>query len=154
MRAVTNTLAAIVLILFLNVQAGAQLKELEPVAEWKLVGQVKYAGPAKASLKYMATGNDTTYLLTMRDDRYELKEFFSISFNGSGGTLTAFRNLLFSFFEEEHRKDKKYEKTFSLGTTLVHVQHYKKLTGATIMLTTKEGYILFTKKDLEKLFNS
>ncbi len=152
MQAVTRLCIPIVFVLLFTLQASAQLKEHEPVANWKLIGQVKYAGPTKASLKYMLIGKDTTYLLMMRDDRYELKEFFSITFNGSGGTLAAFRNLLFSFFEQEHKKDKKYEKTFSLGTTLVHVQHYKKLTGATIMLTTKEGYILFTKNELERLF--
>ena len=153
MRTICRAFTALVLIIHFGFQAGAQLKELEPSGEWKLVGQVKYAGPAKASLKYLATGKDTSYLLLMRDDRYELKEFFSITFNGSGGTLESFQKLLFSFFEDEHKKDRKYEKTFSLGATLVHVQHYKRLTGATIMLTTKEGYILFTKNELEKLFN-
>jgi len=134
------------------ISTDAQLKEFKSTGDWQLIGQVKYAGTPKASLKYLVTGGDTTYLLTMRDDRYELKEFFSITFQNINGTFQQFSEILFSFFEKEHRKDKSYERTFSLGNTMVHVQHYKKLTGASIMLTTKEGYILLTKGELERLF--
>ena len=131
---------------------NAQLKEIDSFAEWKLIGQVKYAGPAKASLKYLKQDSDTSYLLLMRDDRYELREFFSIRFESKDETLKNFHDLLMSFFDKENRKDKDYDRTFQLGSEMVHVQHMKRLTGAGIMLTTNDGYIIFTRGELDKLF--
>ncbi len=136
----------------ITASSHAQLTEIKPAGEWQTIGVVKWAGPPKASLKFLPGKTDTAYLLMMRDERYELKQFFSISFNGQGGTLQSFYTLLLSFFEKENRKNKKYEKTFRLGTTMVHVQHFKKLTGAYVMLSTNEGNILLNEGEIKKLF--
>lgn len=130
----------------------AQIKELEVNNEWQLLGEVKYVGAAKASLKYLPGKADTTYLLLMRDMRYELKKYFSVQFEGQGGTVEELYKILLSFFEKENRKNKNYERLFNLGDTRVHVQHYKQLTGNQVMLSTKEGNILLGEGEIKRLF--
>ena len=135
-----------------SITAAAQLKEVETSGEWLTIGRVKYAGPDKASLKFLPGGKDTTYLLLMRDYRYELKEYFSIRFKSDGSSLAALYNIMMSFFEGDNKKNKKYDKTFSLGNTMVHIQHYKRIEGSGIMLSTGDGHIIFSKGEVQKLF--
>ncbi len=146
----TNWLVAL---LFVSLCTHAQLTEIKPSGDWELLGQVKYVGPAKASLEYQAGTNDTTYLLLMRDSRYELKEYFSVRFKGEGGTLNNLFELLISFFTKENRKNKDYSKLFYLGDKKVFVQHFKQLTGHQVMLSTDDGRILFTEGEVKRLFN-
>ena len=131
----------------------AQLTEIKPAGDWQIFGQVKYVGAAKASLEYKPGKSDTTYLLLMRDSRYELKEYFSIRFNSNGETLGNLYELLISFFKKENRKNKNYSKLFYLGEKRVFVQHFKQLTGHQIMLSTDDGRILFGEGEVERLFN-
>lgn len=139
-------------LLLASVRASAQLKELPMPRDWQLLGQVKYVGAAKATLEFMPGNPDTTYLLLMRDYRYELKNYFSIRFNGSGGTLENFYTILLSFFQKENRKNKNYVKLFSLGNVKVHVQHYRQLTAHQVMLTTDDGTILLGEGEIKRLF--
>jgi hypothetical protein len=130
----------------------AQLKEIEPSGEWQTLGVVKYVGAAKASLRFLPAQHDTTYLLVMRDARYELKNYFSIRFRSDGEALAALYDILLSFFQKENRKNKDYQKIFNLGDERVHVQHFRQLTGNQIMLTTHDGYILLGEGEIKKLF--
>lgn len=131
----------------------AQLKELSRSTDWQTLGEVKYVGPAKASLQFIPGKPDTTYLLLMRDSRYELKEYFSIRFSGEGGTLENLYEILISFFKKENRKNKNYEKLFNLGDQRVFVQHYRQLTGHQVMLSTNDGHILLGEGEIKRLFN-
>lgn len=131
----------------------AQLKELSISRDWQTLGEVKYVGPAKASLRYLPGKSDTTYLLLMRDSRYELKDYFSIRFNSEGGALGNLYQILISFFKKENRKNKNYEKLFNLGDQRVFVQHYRQLTGHQVMLSTNDGHILLGEGEINKLFD-
>ena len=144
-----------------SVVSSAQLQELEPSkTNWTTVGEIKWLANTKASLKYFVNKVDTTYLLYMQDEQ-KLKnnrdmtvvKHFSIRFNGIDNTAGKLYDALTSFFTAENRKDKKLEKIFRLGDEMVHVQHYPKLTAAAIMFSTKENHIVFTEKELKKLFN-
>jgi hypothetical protein len=139
----------------------AQLEEVKDKIEWTTLGELKWLGTIKAQLQYTDNGKDTTYLLYLKDeqtlknsnDRSVIKHF-SIIFHSSSNTLEELKSILFSFFEEENVKNKKYDRTFRLGNTMVNVQHYSKLTAKAIMFYTKEGYIILNKRELTKLFGS
>lgn len=143
---------AITIFLAAALSTQAQLKENTINRDWQILGQVKYVGAAKASLEYIPSKSDTTYLLLMRDMRYELKKYFSVQFSGKGGAVEEFYKILISFFQKENRKNKDYERLFTLGDTRVHVQHYKQLTGNQVMLSTKDGNILLGEGEIKRLF--
>lgn len=82
-----------------------------------------------------------------------MTKYFSIRFRAEDNTVDKLYHLLISFFTPDNRKNKKLEKIFNLGNEMVHVQHYFKITGSAIMLSTKENHILFTEKELKKLFD-
>lgn len=137
----------------------AQIEEVTTKTEWITLGELKWMGIIKAQLQYGNSEKDTTYLLYLKDEQtlknsrdMSVHRHFSIRFANDGNTLSELKRLLFSFFESENAKNKDYVKTFRLGSTIVNVQHYRKLTSHTIMFYTKEGYILFTKRELGKLF--
>lgn len=138
----------------------AQLQEMESSnANWMTVGEVKWLTNTKASLKYFVAKNDTTYLLYMQDEQklknnrdMTVRKYFSISYSGVDNTNDKLYELLVSFFNSENRKNKKLEKIFTLGNQLVLVQHYPKLTTSAILFSTKENHIVFTEKELNKLF--
>lgn len=159
--AVYRVFSLVLLSVLCSLGSWAQLQELETSkTNWTTVGEIKWLANTKASLKYFESKEDTTYLLYMQDEQ-KLKnnrdmtviKHFSISFNGIDNTAGKLYHALTSFFTPENRKDKKLEKIFRLGNEMVHVQHYPKLTAAAIMFSTKENHIVFTEKELRKLFN-
>lgn len=138
-----------------------QLRELEATkTNWTTVGELKWLANTKASLTYFVSQTDTTYRLSLQDEQ-KLKSstgrtvtnYFSIHFSGRDNTLGSLYTLLTSFFTEENRNNKQLEKIVKLGSEMVHVQHYRSLTGHTIMFSTKENHILLTERELNKLFN-
>ena len=139
----------------------AQLQEIETTkTNWTTVGEIKWLANTKASLKYFVSSNDTTYLLYMQDEQklknsrdMTVTKHFSIRFNAVDNTAGKLYDLLTSFFTAENRKNKKQEKIFRLGNEMLHVQHYPKLTAAAIMFSTKENHIVFTERELKKLFD-
>ena len=140
--------------------ACAQLQEIEPAkSNWITVGELKWLANTKASLRYFVSRNDTTYLLYLQDDEklknsrdMTVRKYFSVQFSGVDNTAEKLYDLLTSFFNGENSKDKKAEKIFRLGSEMIHVQHYPKLLGSAIMFSTKENHIVFTEKELRKLF--
>jgi hypothetical protein len=152
-------LSVLFLALLLSANSFSQLKELGPAPDWLTIGEVKWLKTTKARLQYNVQQSDTTYWLYLKDEKVlrnnrdmPVINYFSIRFRNEGDALQALESLLFSFFEGEGAKDKGYEKTFSLGNTLVMVQHSPKIIGKAIMLTTKEGSVILTKNELKKLF--
>ncbi len=135
-------------------QTNAQITEYTTTKKnWKLYGQIKTIGPAKASLEYIANSHDSSFLLMMYDDRPELKTYFSIRFNSNGSTLSSFYNILISFFEKENWKNKDYVRFFKLGTEEVSVYKTAVIGTKTIILKTDKGRIALRKGEIEKLFN-
>lgn len=139
----------------------AQVEEIKVTTEWTTLGELKWMNVTKAQLQYSTKGKDTTYWLYLKDEQtlknsrdMSVYRHFSIRFTNDGNALGELKRMLFSFFEKEHAKDKKYDKTFRLGSTMVNVQHYRKLASTGIMFYTKEGYIIFSKRELTKLFGS
>lgn len=138
----------------------AQIQEIESgKTEWTTVGEIKWLANTKASLKYFVSSNDTTYLLYLQDEEklknsrdMTVKKYFSIRFSGVDNTAGKLYDMLTSFFNVDNAKDKKKQKIFRLGNEMVHIQHYPKLMGSAIMFSTKENHILFTEKELKKLF--
>lgn len=132
--------------------ASAQLEVYE-TSQWTIIGELKFALSTKAKMQYSASGKDTTYMLLMRDaEKNRTNHYFSVSFNSYGDTYNQFYEILKSFFIPENRKNRKYMKTFKLGGTGVNVQHDWNLSGATIMLTTREGFIVLNEREIDKLF--
>lgn len=148
------------LALLFHFSAYAQLEEIESSkSSWVTVGEVKWLSNVKASLKYIP-GIDKTYLLYLQDDE-KLKnnrdmtvyQYFSVRFSGKDNTAEKLYELLISFFDEENKKNKSYEKTFRLGTEMMLVRHFPKLTTHAIVLATKQNHITLTKKEINKLFD-
>ena len=142
------------LFLFAAVAGNAQLTEQKTTNKnWILYGQVKYVGPAKASLEYIVNDKDSTFLLMMWDERPELKTYFSIKFSSAGNAVESLYNILISFFEKENWKNKDYVKLFKLGDENVSVYKTSVIGTKTIMIKTDKGRIALRKGEIEKLFN-
>ncbi|HEY0677301.1 MAG TPA: hypothetical protein VGD17_03405, partial [Chitinophagaceae bacterium] len=133
----------------------AQLTEHNPSKEeWKMYGQVKLIGVAKASLEYKVNDADSSFILLLEDERKELKKFFSVRFSSKENTLQNLYEILVSFFEKENWNNKDYIKIFTLGETKVTVYKAAGLVQAkTIMFSTDKGRIRLTKGEINRLFN-
>lgn len=142
----------IILFCFAATICKAQI-EMGESAQWTLVGQVKSLGKTIAKLEYSFNGSDTVYFLLMKDfKRQQETNYFSIKFKGTGNACSQFYELLFSFFTDENKKNKDYMKTFKLGGEAVNLQHCSLIGTHGVRLTTNDGYINLSKKDIEKLF--
>ena len=145
---------------FCQLTSRAQLQEVESSkANWVIVGELKWLSNTKASLKYSVNGNDTTYLLYLKDEvklknnhNRTIYQYFSIRFSGEDNTVGKLFDLLISFFDKENWSNKQYEKTFRLGNDMVLVQRFPKITTKAIVLATSQNSIVFTQKELKKLF--
>lgn len=130
----------------------AQIKMAEK-AVWFPVGQVRSLGTLIAKLEYSPAGNDTTYLLLMKDFKKQQEvNYFSLKFQSTGNACSQLYELLKSFFDDANRKDNDYMQTFTLGNTGVNLQHCTLIAKHGVRLTTKEGYINLSEKDIDKLF--
>lgn len=130
----------------------AQIEQLEK-KDWTVVGELKSLGVTKARMQYLSYGNDTTYMLFMKDMKNpKVVNYFSVSFRNVNSTYSSLYDLMKTFFTDENKRNKKYEQTFRLGTTYVHIQHKPLITAHGIMLSTKEGFIYLSERDIEKLF--
>ena len=139
-------------LLVISVTVMAQLEERE-TANWKLIGQLKFGGITKSKMEYINSGEDTTYFLFIKDVRDTPKSnYFGITFKSTNDTYGKLYTILKSFFLPENKKNKKYSRTFDLGNTGVNVQHYRLITGHGVMFYTREGYIYWSEKDIDKLF--
>lgn len=132
--------------------ATAQIKMAEQ-AEWVVAGQVKSLGTTIAKLEYSAAGTDTAYFLLMKDfKKQEEVNYFSIKFRAKGNACSQLYELLKSFFIKDNKANKNYMQTFTLGETGVNLQHCTLIARHGVRLTTKEGYINLSEKDIDKLF--
>ena len=131
---------------------NAQIEERE-TAGWQVIGRLKFGGITRAKMEYTLSGTDTTYLLFIKDVRDQPKDnYFGITFKSIDGTYEKLYTILKSFFLPENKKDRKYSRTFNLGTTGVHVQHNQLITGRGVMFSTTEGHTYWSAKDIDKLF--
>lgn len=120
---------------------------------WETLGQVKSLGSLIAKLEYHVDKTDTTWFLLMKDfTRRQEVNYFSIKFHSQGNALLVFYELLLSFFDDSNRNNKSYMQTFTLGSTGVNLQHCTLIATHGVRLTTRDGYINLSKKDIEKLF--
>jgi hypothetical protein len=130
----------------------AQLK-IADKADWNMKGQVKSVGMLIAKLEYSITEGDTTWFLLMKDfKKQEEVNYFSIRFQSTGNACTQLYELLKSFFTDKNRANKNYMQTFTLGNAGVNLQHCALIAKHGVRLTTREGYINFSEKDIDKLF--
>lgn len=137
---------------FITTAAVAQLTEKEN-GDWQLIGKLKFGGITKASMEYKNTGNDTTYLLFVKDFGEQPKDnYFSIKFKNTDNTYGRLYTILKSFFLPENKKNKDYSRTFDLGNGSVNVSHRRLITGRGIMFYTKDGYANWSEKEIDKLF--
>jgi hypothetical protein len=137
---------------FTMLQLTAQIKMADK-ADWYPVGQVKSIGTLIAKMEYSLTGTDTTYFLLMKDFKKQQEvNYFSLRFQSTGNACAQFYQLLKSFFEDANRQNKDYMQTFTLGNTGVNLQHCTLIAKHGVRLTTKEGYINFSEKDIDELF--
>ncbi|MBC7934107.1 MAG: hypothetical protein H7Y86_01930 [Rhizobacter sp.] len=131
--------------------AQAQLQELE-TGGWSVIGHIKRVGSTIAKMEYKVSGNDTAYNLLMKDFKKQQEtNYFSLGFRSTGNSFGRFYDLLQSFFLPEN-KSKKYMKTFRLGNEAVNLQHIAIIGSKGVRLTTSEGYINLSGKDIDKLF--
>lgn len=134
------------------IAAPAQIKMAEN-AEWNLVGQVRSLGTTIAKMEYSSNGNDTAYFLLMKDfTKQQGTNYFSVKFKGTGNAFSRFYELLKSFFTDDNRKNKNYMQTFTLGAEGVNLQHCTLIAKHGVRLTTRDGYINLSEKDIDKLF--
>lgn len=147
-------LLSIVIFLLIAFTGFSQIKEIQTKGDdWKLYGQVKYVGPAKASLQYIERGRDTSFLLMMYDQRPELKNYFSVHFSSRENTLQELYNILMSFFEPSNLSNKDYIRMFRLGDQKISVYRSPTLGSRSLMIKTDKGRIELHKGEIRRLFN-
>lgn len=147
-----RSIAAILLVLCANAGYAQLTKHKTPDRNWELYGQVKYAGPAKASLHYMVNNNDSSFLLMMWDQRPELKKYFSITFSSHDNTLHQFYDILMSCFVKGAEKGTGGIQRFQLGNENVSVYRSATIGTAAIIISTDKGRIELRKGEIERLF--
>ena len=131
--------------------SNAQLQEMETTG-WSVVGHLKRLGTTIAKMEYKVSGTDTAYNLLMKDfKKQEETNYFSLGFRSTGNSFGRFYDLLKSFFLPEN-KSKDYMKTFRLGNESVNLQHIAIIGSKGVRLTTREGYINLSGKDIDKIF--
>jgi len=131
--------------------ARAQLQEIE-TSGWSVIGHIKRLGSTIAKMEYKVSGSDTVYNLLMKDFKKQQEtNYFSLGFRSTGNSFERFYSLLKSFFLAEN-SSRKYMKTFRLGNDNVNLQHIALIGSKGVRLTTTEGYINLSEKDIEKLF--
>lgn len=131
--------------------ANAQLQELE-TSGWSVVGHIKRLGSTIAKMEYKVSGSDTLYNLLMKDFKKQQEtNYFSLGFRNTGNSFGRFYSFLKSFFLAGN-KSKSYMKTFRLGNDDVNLQHIAIIGSKGVRLTTTEGYINLSEKDIDKLF--
>ena len=82
----------------------AQIEERE-AAGWQVISRLKFGGITKAKMEYTVSGNDTTYLLFIKDVRDQPKDnYFGITFKSVDGTYEKLYTILKSFFLPENKK--------------------------------------------------
>jgi hypothetical protein len=132
-------------------QANAQLQEMETTG-WTVIGHLKRLGGTIAKMEYKVSGNDTLYNLLMKDfKKQEETNYFGLGFRSTGNSFGRFYSLLKSFFLPEN-KGRDYMKTFRLGNENVNLQHTVVIGSKAVRLTTTEGYINLSEKDIDKVF--
>ena len=137
---------------FVSYAAIAQI-EMSEAQTWTTIGELKSLGLTKAKMEYKNQGMDTSYMLFMKDVRkHPENNYFAVHFKGTDDTFNKLYDVLKSFFVAENRKNRKYTKTFKLGSDFVNIQHYRLITSPGIMFSTNEGYTYFSEKDIDKLF--
>ena len=147
-------LISVLIFLLIAFTGFSQIQEIQTNSgDWKLYGQVKYVGPAKASLQYIERGRDTSFLLMMYDQRPELKNYFSISFSGRDNTLQELYDILMSFFERGNLSNKEYIRMFRLGEEKISVYRSPTLGSKGIILKSEKGRIELRKNEIQRLFN-
>lgn len=144
-------ITAIVLVLSVHTSYAQLTKINSQVADWKMYGQVKYVGPAKASLQYLPNNDDTTFLLMMYDQRPELKNYFSVSFSSRNNALQLFYETLMAFFNTDSPKNE--IQRFQLGNEKLTVYRSPTLGTRSIIISTDKGRIELKKGEIERLFN-
>ena len=130
-----------------------QLTEYTTEAKgWTTYSELSSLGFTKASLQYIVNKRDTTFLLTMWDQRPELKNYFSIKFSSEGNTLPSLNGILLSFFEKDNWRNKDYIRVFQLGDEKVSIYRSGMIEAKAIIFSTGTGRTQFTKREVEKLF--
>ena len=133
------------------VAGHAQLQELE-TGGWTVIGHIKRLGTTIAKMEYKLSGSDTAYNLLMKDfTKQPETNYFSLGFKSTGNSFGRFYGLLKSFFLPEN-KGKEYMKTFRLGNDNVNLQHTVVIGSKAVRLTTTEGYINLSEKDIDRIF--
>jgi len=136
----------------ITVKLQAQI-EMAGTANWQPVGEVKSLGSTKAKLQYHVAETDTTYFLLLKDfTRQEDIHYFSITFKNTQQAFGKLYTLLLSFFNRENRENSNYMQTFRLGDTPVNLQHCTLIGRHGVRLTTREGFINLSEKEIRKLF--
>ncbi|MBL0359219.1 MAG: hypothetical protein IPP72_21175 [Chitinophagaceae bacterium] len=130
----------------------AQIEMASPV-QWKLLGEVKSIGITIAKMEFHTSGNDTVYFLLMKDFRKQQEiNYFSLKFNSTANAFGTLYELLKSFFLNENKKNKDYIQTFRLGQEGVNLQHCTLVARHGVRLTTRDGYINLSEKNIDQLF--
>lgn len=140
----------LILLLFAATASGqiTTPKEFKPV----LIGKAGPLGTVLAQLEYSIEGQDTMYILTFKDAKYErIVARKSVVFKETGGVKDQLYTVFKSVFSDENKSNKQFTVTFKLGDEEVIVKRYSGL-GAALTFFAKSGYVHLTENQVDKLF--
>jgi hypothetical protein len=145
----------LVFLVLLPAISQAQISEIETKGpDWQTYGQVKYVGPAKASLEYIPNEKDSTFMLLLWDMRPELKNYFSITFSSKDNTVEQLYQAMMSVFEKSAEKSRSGPaiRRFQLGNQSISLYKSPTIGATALILSTERGRIELTRREVKKLF--
>lgn len=146
----------LIAIAMMPLTSRAQISEIETRGpDWQIYGQVKYVGPAKASLEFIPNAGDSTFMLLLWDMRPELKNYFSIKFSSKDNTVEQLYQAMMSVFEKSADKPARSGtpiRRFQLGNQTISLYKSPTLGTTSLILSTERGRVELSKREVRKLF--
>ncbi|MEN9339056.1 MAG: hypothetical protein RIQ62_368 [Bacteroidota bacterium] len=142
----------ILLLLLLPKLGSSQILQKETIKFTK-ISEVKRGGMFVAGIEYTVKEKDTTYILTIKNDKYQsLSDYKSVSFTEEGETLNQLYKMMADAFTEENKKKEDWQKDFKLGNEDIMLTSVRFIGTTTLNVWINSGYVVLTEKQVNKLF--
>lgn len=143
-------LTAVICTLFFSSYSQITVSKVTPK---KTIGTVKSGGSFLAELFYNVEENDTTYTIMYRNQSYEqLIDIQSFSFSSDDNTLEKLYEIIMTVFDKENAKNKEYQLEVNLDNKPLLISNRLSMGFTFVSIREKNGYLVLTKKQVNKLF--
>ena len=140
--------------LFVSALCSAQLQVTHVSnTEETIIGKIAPMGVFQAELSYHITEQkDTAFTLLFRNNEYtQIIDTKIVHFGGGMADISSLYEIMMSVFEDGKKED--YAVSIMLGDKSVRISKYKSLGMTCCWVSMDNGYHIFTKQNIKKLFD-